>query len=121
MPGSYRTNPSFAGSQKPPQFSLKPLIPAQNPVLPMKPVLASKTPETKEADDPMDLSRASQFRGPLSEAEKKHRRENNLCNYFADSGHFANTCPKKCPRPSVLSSATLEKDVSALVLYEAKT
>ena len=45
--------------------------------------------------DPMDLSAVSHNRGPLSEAEKRYRHENGLCNYCGTAGHFANACPYK--------------------------
>ncbi|GAA6043399.1 hypothetical protein JCM8097_008572 [Rhodosporidiobolus ruineniae] len=32
-------------------------------------------------------------RGPLSDAEKKRRRDNNLCTYCAQSGHYVKDCP----------------------------
>ena len=88
---------------------------------------------------PMDLSGAryrSQKRGPVTDQEKKHRRDNNLCLYCGSSGHWASQCPHKRSRgkPSaaattceggvpippavpVLSSASV---APAHVLYEAK-
>ena len=119
-------------SYKPPQTS-QPLQSTllHKPVLPALPTLSTNkavTPHrqmlpakfTPAAGDPMDLSRASQLRGPLFEVEKKHRRENNLCNYCGEGSHFANTCPNKRSRP-VISAATFENGAeSAMVLYEAK-
>lgn len=43
---------------------------------------------------PMQLDN-TQRRGPLTEAEKKRRRDNNLCLYCGNPGHIANTCPAK--------------------------
>jgi Ty3 transposon capsid-like protein len=34
------------------------------------------------------------FRAPLTEKEKEHRRQNNLCAYCGDSGHAIETCPR---------------------------
>ncbi|KAE8227723.1 hypothetical protein CF326_g7372 [Tilletia indica] len=48
---------------------------------------------------PMQLD-ASQRRGPLTEAEKQRRRDNNLCLYCGGSGHMANSCPVKTSRSS---------------------
>ncbi|KAE8262024.1 hypothetical protein A4X09_0g7552 [Tilletia walkeri] len=48
---------------------------------------------------PMQLD-ASQRRGPLTEAEKQRRRDNNLCLYCGGSGHMATTCPVKTSRNS---------------------
>jgi hypothetical protein len=43
---------------------------------------------------PMQLD-ATQRRGPLTDAEKKRRRDNNLCLYCGKSGHIAHSCPAK--------------------------
>jgi len=43
----------------------------------------------------MDLSRV---RGPLSETEKQHRRNNNLYLYYGKPGHVAAGCPRKVSR-----------------------
>jgi retrotransposon gag protein len=45
---------------------------------------------------PMDLDASK--RGPLTEAEKKRRRENNLCLYCGNGGHFLQKCPLAKPR-----------------------
>jgi hypothetical protein len=34
-------------------------------------------------------------RGPVPDAEKKRRRDNNLCAYCGGEGHYAASCPKK--------------------------
>ena len=73
----------------------------------------------------MDLSKVSRFRGPLSEAEKKHRRENNLCVYWREAGHFVSSCPNRRPKPAVLSMASVpaEETTEATlvrILYETK-
>ena len=90
---------------------------------------------------PMDLSGAryrSQKRGPVTDQEKKRRRDNNLCLYCGSSGHWASQCPHKRSRgkPSAAAAATSEGGVlittpavpvlssasvaPAQVLYEAK-
>ena len=48
---------------------------------------------------PMQLD-ATQRRGPIMEAEKKRRRDNNLCLYCGGPGHIANDCPVKASRGS---------------------
>ena len=45
--------------------------------------------------DPMDLSANRVRRGPLTEAEKQHRRESGLCLYCGEPGHLARNCPRK--------------------------
>jgi retrotransposon gag protein len=45
---------------------------------------------------PMDLDAAK--RGPLTEAEKKRRRDHNLCLYCGNGGHFRQKCPLAKPR-----------------------
>ena len=74
----------------------------------------------------------SQKRGPISENEKQRRRNNNLCIYCCNPGHWATACPhkknKNTNRPPTKaataeveqleiadSNATIEK-----VLYESK-
>ena len=90
---------------------------------------------------PVDLSGAryrSQKQGPVTDQEKKCRRNNNLCLYCGSPSHWASQCPHKrsrgkpsaaaattseggvlIPTPAVpvLSSASI---VPAQVLYEAK-
>jgi hypothetical protein len=36
---------------------------------------------------------ASRSRGPLSDDEKAHRREHNLCMWCGKAGHYADSCP----------------------------
>ncbi|KAE8235657.1 hypothetical protein A4X06_0g9801, partial [Tilletia controversa] len=43
---------------------------------------------------------ATQRRGPLTEAEKQRRRDNNLCLYCGGANHIANACPVKNSRSS---------------------
>ena len=89
---------------------------------------------------PMDLSGARyrcQKRGPVTDQEKNHHRDNNLCLYCGSSGHWASQCSHKQSRgkPSAAAAATSEGDVPippavpvlssasvapAQVLYEAK-
>ena len=100
------------------------------------------TPTTSSGthSGPMDLSGAryrSQNRGPVTDQEKKRRKDNNLCLYCGSSGHWACQCPHKRSRgkPSAASAATCEGGVpiplavpvlssasvaTAQVLYEAK-
>ena len=88
------------------------LVPAAEPIriepgnalLPSDPAISE--PEHYPSDvEPMDLSTAFRFRGPLSESERRYRPLNNLCNYCGSPGHYANSCPNKHPSPLVLSSA----------------
>ena len=89
---------------------------------------------------PMDLYGAqyrSQKRGPVTDQEKKRRRDNNLCLYCGSSGHWASQCPHKRSRgkPSATAAAISEGGMPippavpilssasvapAQVLYEAK-
>ena len=101
------------------------------------------TPSTSTGthSGPMDLSGArycSQKRGPVTDQEKKRRKDNNLCLYCGSSGHWASQCPHKRSRgkPSAAAAATSEGGVlittpavpvlssasvaPAQVLYEAK-
>jgi hypothetical protein len=58
---------------------------------------------------PMDLSIMSTTKHqPLSNAQKQYRRDNNLCLYCGEKGHFNNKCPKKSSNAalnSVIASA----------------
>lgn len=49
--------------------------------------------EKARKDGPVPMEIDVVRRGPLSELEKKHRRENNLCMYCGGPGHFRSTCP----------------------------
>ena len=56
------------------------------------------TPSTAvgTAPGPMDLpntDRTSRRRGPISEAVRQYRRENNLCSYCGGAGHWREGCP----------------------------
>ena len=95
---------------------------------------------TRTHSGPMDLSRAryrSQKRGPVTDQEKKRRRDNNLCLYCGSPVYWASQCPHKRSRgkPSAAAAATSEGGVPippavtvlssasvapAQVLYEAK-
>ena len=60
---------------------------------------------TTQGGDAMDLSASySRPRGPLTDEEKKRRRNLGLCIYCAQSGHMINMCPKKTYRPSQYNS-----------------
>lgn len=53
---------------------------------------------TADPSTPMDVDatlRVSRPRGPLTDAEKKRRRDLNLCSYCGGSGHYANACPAR--------------------------
>jgi hypothetical protein len=44
----------------------------------------------------MDLSntdRTSRRRGPITDAVRQYRRENNLCSYYGNAGHWRDGCP----------------------------
>ena len=62
--------------------------PSQNPVISSSPSVPAST-SSGTAPGPIDLSalNRSQKRGPIDEAEKKRRRDNNLCMYCGQSGH----------------------------------
>ncbi|GAA5873412.1 hypothetical protein JCM1840_007375 [Sporobolomyces johnsonii] len=80
-----------------------------------RPSTASETP----AEDRMqvDANRKPAVptrRGPLTQAEKDHRRKNNLCSYCGGAGHFQDACPALAargqhpngPRPLRTAAAT---------------
>jgi hypothetical protein len=77
--------------------------PSQN----LTPSLPTSSTSSGTAPGPMDLSAAnrSRKRGPIDEAEKKRRRDNNLCMYCGQSGHWATNCPHKRQK---LNTATIE-------------
>lgn len=56
---------------------------------------------------PMDVDamRQSRPRGPLTDAEKEHRRKNNLCFYCGEGNHSFKNCPKKNPAAPASRSA----------------
>jgi hypothetical protein len=62
---------------------------------------SGRLPSSTDSSTPMDLDGTTTSRRfkPLTEAEKKRRRDNNLCLYCGDAGHKANECPKKA-RPA---------------------
>ena len=69
---------------------------------------------------PMDLSGAryrSQKRGPVTNQEKKRRRDNNLCLYCGSSGHWASQCPHKRSRgkPSAAAAVTATSEGGMLI------
>ncbi|KAI7821959.1 hypothetical protein BC939DRAFT_455032 [Gamsiella multidivaricata] len=54
---------------------------------------AAQSTEKGAANMSMDLDQVRSRR--LTPAEKKYRRDNNLCLYCGDPNHFAASCPKK--------------------------
>lgn len=60
-----------------------------------RPPASTTTPKTSSGTAPGPMELDSTKRGPLSDAEKKRRRENNLCAYCGEEGHYAASCPKK--------------------------
>ena len=80
------------------------------------------TPSTSTGthSGPMDLSGAryrSQKRGPVTDQEKKRRRDNNLCLYCGSSGHWASQCPHKRSRgkPSAAAAVTATSEGGVLI------
>ena len=67
-----------------------------------------------QAGEPMDLSLASQSRGPLSKAEKGYRRQNNLCNRCGSPGHYARHCPHMSQAPV---GSSMEKGMGTSAPY----
>ena len=69
-----------------------------------------------------------QKRTPLTEAQKKHRRDNNLRLYYGSAGHWASNCPLKKsnltnPKPAnrAAAASTLpENTEGGVTLYEPK-
>ena len=70
--------------------------PFQNPIASSSPSVPAST-SSRTTPGPMDLSVLNQSwkRGPIDEAEKKRRCDNNLCMYCGQSGHWAVNCPHK--------------------------
>jgi hypothetical protein len=71
-----------------------PKKPNQNPS-PSSSRPAPNTTKTSYGTAPGPMELDSTRRGPLTEKEKKYRRENNLCLYCGGEGHFAAACPTK--------------------------
>jgi hypothetical protein len=71
------------------------------------------------ASGPMDLStiNRSKKRGPINEEEKKRRRDNNLCMYCGQSGHWATNCPHKRQR---LNTASIDSAPSPIPVPASK-
>lgn len=67
-----------------------------------KPPMQRFPPKTIPAGDPMDIDSqhisSGKPRGPLTEAEKKRRKENNLCLYDGDEACPGKNGLDKCPR-----------------------
>ena len=94
------------------------------------------TTATGTQPGPMDLSAAGrgpqrtqgQKRTPLTEAQKKHHRDNNLCLYCGSAGHWASNCPLKKSNPTnpkptnrAATASTLpENTEGGVTLYESK-
>jgi hypothetical protein len=73
-----------------------------------KPASAPQAPTTSTGTHPgpMDTSNSSRRFQKLTDAEKKRRRDNNLCSYCGGDGHYAGSCPNKRPTPSGSSATT---------------
>jgi hypothetical protein len=56
---------------------------------------------------PMQID-AAKFK-PLTEAEKLHRRTNNLCLYYGNPGHIARQCPQKLVKLQVQAVETSQE------------
>jgi hypothetical protein len=52
-------------------------------------------------------------RGPLTQAEKDRRRNEGLCMYCGEKGHFHTKCPKLANRPHTAAAATTSANPSA--------
>jgi hypothetical protein len=66
----------------------------------------SNTPSS--GAQPMDLSTLTASKPqPLSNAQKQYRRDNNLCLYCGEKGHFNNNCPKKSSKPTASLNSVL--------------
>ena len=66
---------------------------------------------------PMDLLGAryrSQKEGPVTNQEKKRRRNNNLCLYCGFFGHWASQCPHKTLRGKLSAAAAATSEVGVL-------
>ena len=62
---------------------------------PMSSSTSSSTPAT-DSSSPMEIDRI-RYR-PLTNAQRQHRRANNLCLYCGSPDHLIRSCPKKGPR-----------------------
>src|SRR5690606_7148771 len=70
-----------------------------------------KASSTNLLPGPMELG--STKRGPLTDAEKKFRRDNNLCSYCGQGGHYASSCPNKGKKKgSKVAAATITESDS---------
>ena len=78
--------------------------PSQNPIVSSSPSVPAST-SSGTAPGPMDLSALNRSwkRGPIDEAEKKGRRDNNLCIYCGQFGHWAANCPHKRQKLNTLN------------------
>lgn len=69
--------------------------PSRTPEPPSRPPGGQKRPSTPgPSSEPPPKKHISYHRGPLSEDEKKRRRDNNLCLYCADPRHNQYDCPR---------------------------
>ena len=74
---------------------------------------------TRTHSGPMDLSAAGKFRnqkrGPVSDIEKKRRRDNNLCLYCGSSGHWVSNCPHKRTRGNTAAAANIATQEGGII------
>ena len=63
-----------------------------------RPFVSNSATPAFHSHEPMDLSasmpQGSTARGKLTDSEKKHRRDHNLCMYCGTAGHVVATCPQ---------------------------
>ena len=76
--------------------SQNPRSPASNSSSSSAPKPAAASTAVGTATGPMDLTntdRNSRRRGPITDAVRHYRRENNLCSYCGGGGHWREGCP----------------------------
>jgi hypothetical protein len=82
-------------------------------------IISSRTPDSRT---PVNTTRpsiplpdtTSHFRLPLTEREKEHRRQNNLCAYCGDSEHTVETCPQVKKKNDFVQNPTSNSNKSSV-------